>query len=113
MANTSGSPVLTTRFGNLDTFCEELAERRPNVEPIVPICQQVRSGQSDTHGPVPIEYVFGHVTYLRRTADLLHLTVLHLYLGQRWTPADTPARRCGPVSTSSTLAFGTCATAWS
>ena len=52
MANASTSPVLTTRFGNLDTFCEELAERGPNVEPIVRICQQVRSGQSDTHGRV-------------------------------------------------------------
>ena len=58
MANASTIPVLTTRFGNLDTFCEELAERGPNVEPIVRICQQVRSSPTETHGPVPIEDVF-------------------------------------------------------
>ena len=57
------------------------------------ICQQVRPGQSDTHGPLPIEHVFGHVSYLRRTVDVLHLVVLHLYLGQRWSYADnTPDR---------------------
>ena len=91
--NTTTSPIINTQFGNLETFCEELVARGPNVEPIVRICQQVRAGQSDTHGPLPIEHVFGHVSYLRRTADVLQLVVLHLYLGQRWIYADdTPDR---------------------
>ena len=29
------------------------------IEPVVRICRQVRHGQSDTHGPLPIEHVFG------------------------------------------------------
>jgi hypothetical protein len=91
--NMSPSPIVRIQFGNLDTFCDELASRGPNVEPIVRICQQVRPGHSDTHGPLPIEHVFGHVSYLRRIADVLHLTVLHLYLGQRWIYNDnTPDR---------------------
>lgn len=92
-ANTSTNPIVKTQFGNLDTFCDELAARGPNLEPVVRICQQVRPGHSDTHGPLPIEHVFGHVSYLRRTADVLQLVVLHLYLGQRWIYADnTPDR---------------------
>ena len=87
------TPVVGVRFGNLKTFCDELAARGPNLEPVVRICQQVRRGQDDTHGPLPIEHVFGHVSYLRRTADVLQVTTLHLYLGQRWAYADaTPDR---------------------
>jgi hypothetical protein len=42
---------------------------------------------------LPIEHVFGHVSYLRCAADVLHVTVLHLYLGDRWMYADdTPDR---------------------
>jgi hypothetical protein len=64
-----------------------------HIEPVVRICQQVRHAQSDTHGPLPIEHVFGHVSYLRRIADVLQVTILHLYLGQRWVYADaTPDR---------------------
>ena len=93
MTNSSTNPIVKTQFGNLETFCEELAARGLNIEPVVRICQQVRAGQSDTHGPLPIEHVFGHVSYLRRTADVLHLVVLHLYLGQRWIyPDNTPDR---------------------
>jgi hypothetical protein len=89
----STSPIVKVQFGSLDRFCEELAARGPNVEPVVRICQQVRAGQSDTHGPLLVEHVFGHASYLRQTADALHLTVLHLYLGQRWIHAtNTPDR---------------------
>src|SRR5919201_1170736 len=85
--------IINVQFGNLDTFCDELAARGPNVEPVVRICQQVRNAQSDTYGPLPIEHVFGHVSFLRRTPDLLQVTVLHFYLGQRWIYADnTPDR---------------------
>jgi hypothetical protein len=77
-------PIVSIQFGNLDTLCDELAARGPNIEPVVRICQQVRQGHSDTHGPLPIEHVFGHVSYLRRGADVLQVTALHLYLGQRW-----------------------------
>jgi hypothetical protein len=91
--NSSQTPIVKVQFGNLDTFCDELAARGPNVEPVVRICQQVRNAQSDTHGPLPIEHVFGHVSFLRRTPALLQVTVLHLYLGQRWVYADnTPDR---------------------
>lgn len=93
MKNTSAIPIVRVQFGNLDTFCEELANRGPNLEPIVRICQQVRTGQSDTHGPLPIEHVFGHVSFLRQTDDLLQVIVLHLHVGQRWIYADaTPDR---------------------
>ena len=85
--------VVGVQFGNLETFCDELAARGPNVEPVVRICQQLRQGQSDTLGPLPIQHVFGHVSYLRRTADVLQVTTLHLYLGQRWAyPDATPDR---------------------
>ena len=85
--------VVGVQFGNLETFCDELADRGPNVEPVVRICQQLRQGQSDTLGPLPIQHVFGHVSYLRRTADVLQVTTLHLYLGQRWAyPDATPDR---------------------
>ena len=80
--------VVRVQFGNLETFCAELAARGPNLEPVVRICQQVRRGQDDTRGPLPVEHVFGHVTYVRRTADVLQLTMLHLFLGQRWAYAD-------------------------
>ena len=87
------APVVGVQFGNLETFCDELAARGPNVEPVVRICQQLRQGQSDTLGPLPIQHVFGHVSYLRRTADVLQVTTLHLYLGQRWAyPDATPDR---------------------
>jgi hypothetical protein len=93
MNATPALPIVTIQFGNLDTFCDELAARGPNIEPVVRICQQVRRGESDSHGPLPIEHVFGHVSYLRRTADVLQVSVLHLYLGQRWAYADqTPDR---------------------
>ena len=85
--------IITIQFGDLDTFCEELTARGPNVESLVRICQQVRSGENQTHGPLPIEHVFGHVSYLRRTAEVLHVITLHLYVGQRWMYADqTPDR---------------------
>ncbi len=87
------TPLVKVQFGNLDTFCEELAARGPNVEPVVRICQQVRQGQSERHGPLPIEHLFGRVSFLRRTGHLLQVTVLHLYLGQRWVyPDETPDR---------------------
>ena len=93
MNATPALPIVTIQFGNLDTFCDELAARGPNIEPVVRICQQVRRGESDSHGPLPIEHVFGHVSYLRRTADVLQVIVLHLYLGQRWAYTDqTPDR---------------------
>ena len=76
MPDTPTPLVVTVEFGNLDTFCEELAERGPNIEPVVRICQHVRHGQSDTHGPLPIEHVFGHVSYLRRTEDQLGLPTI-------------------------------------
>jgi hypothetical protein len=93
MLNSPTPLFVSVQFGNLETFCEELAVRGPNVEPVVRICQQVRQGQSDTHGPLPIEHVFGHVSYLRRTADVLQVIVLHLDLGQRWAYADTTEDR--------------------
>ena len=87
------TPVVSVQFGNLETFCGELAARGPNVEPVVRICQRLRQGQSDTLGPLPIQHVFGHVSYLRRTADVLQVTTLHLYLGQQWPyPDATPDR---------------------
>jgi hypothetical protein len=87
------APVVGVQFGNLETFCDELAARGPNVEPVVRICQQLRQAQSDTLGPLPIQDVFGHVSFLRRTADVLQVTTLHLYLGQRWAyPDATPDR---------------------
>lgn len=93
MTNASTTPIVTTRFGNLDSFFDELTARGPNIEPIVRICQRLRTGHSNEHGLLPIEHVFGHVSYLRRMADVLHVTVLHLYLGQRWIYADeTPYR---------------------
>ena len=86
-------PVVGVRFGNLETFCDELAARGPNVEPVVRICQQLRQGQSEDLGPLPLQDVFGHVSYLRHTAEVLQVTVLHLYLGQRWAyPDATPDR---------------------
>src|SRR5207245_2431251 len=93
MATTHTPAVVSVQFGNLDTFCEELAARGPNIEPVVRICQQLRQGQSDSHGPLPIEHVFGHVSYLRRTTDVLQVTVLHLYLGQRWAYPDRTTDR--------------------
>jgi hypothetical protein len=84
MSSNSASPIVKVRFGNLDTFCQELAERGPNVEPVVRICQQVRTGEHTDHGPLPIEHVVGQVSYLRRAADVLQVTVLHLYVRQRW-----------------------------
>ena len=93
MSNIPAIPVVSVQFGNVDTFCDERVNRGPNVEPIVRICQQVRSGQSDTHGPLPIEHVFGQVSFLRQTGELLQVIALHLYLGQRWSyPDDTPDR---------------------
>jgi hypothetical protein len=93
MHSNAASPIVSIRFGNLDTFCAELAARGPNIEPVVRICQQVRSGQSEDHGPLPLEHVFGHVSYLRRTEDVLQVTALHLYLGERWAyPDATPDR---------------------
>ena len=88
MPDTPTPLVVTVEFGNLDTFCEELAARGPNIEPVARISQQVHHGQSDTHGPLLIEHVFGHVSYLRRTEDVLQVMVLHLDLGQRWAYAD-------------------------
>ncbi len=61
MATTHTPAVVSVQFGNLDTFCEELGARGPNIEPVVRICQQLHQGQSDSHGPLPIEHVFGHV----------------------------------------------------
>jgi len=93
MSSTASSHAVTIQFGNLESFCEELAARGPNLEPVVRICQQVRAGESHTHGPLPIEHVFGHVSYLRLTAEVLQIVTLHLYLGQRWIYADrTPDR---------------------
>jgi hypothetical protein len=93
MHTTPTTPVVSIRFGNLETFCAELAERGPNVEPVVRICQQVRQAESETYGPLPLENVWGHVSYLRRTGDVLQVVALHLYLGQRWTHAGgTPDR---------------------
>jgi hypothetical protein len=93
MNSTPASPIVSIRFGNLDTFCEELAARGPNIEPVVRICQQVRRGHSEDLGPLPLEHVFGHVSYLRRTEYVLQVTALHLYLGQRWAyPDPTPDR---------------------
>jgi hypothetical protein len=88
MSNSSTTPLVKVPFGNLETFCEELAERGPNVEAIVGICQQIRRGEHTDHGPLPIEHVYGHVSYLRRVADVLQVTVLHLYVGQRWAFPD-------------------------
>ena len=93
MNATPSSPIVTIDFGNLDTFCEELAARGPNIKPVVRMCQQIRQGQSDALGPLPIEDVFAHVSYLRRCSDVLQVVALHLYLGQRWRYADeTPDR---------------------
>ena len=92
--NTSGGiPIVRIQFGNLGAFCEELAARGPNVEPVVRICQQVKQAHSASLGPLPIEHVFGHVSFLHRAADVLQLTVLHLYLGQRWANADDTHER--------------------
>src|SRR6266516_2104789 len=44
-------------------------------------------------GRMPIEHVFGHVSYLRRTAEVLQVSVLHLDLGQRGAYADTTEDR--------------------
>ena len=93
MHSNAASPIVSIRFGNLDTFCEELAARGPNIESVVRICQQVRRGHSEDLGPLPIEHVFGHVSYLRRAEDVLQATALHLYLGERWAyPDATPDR---------------------
>jgi hypothetical protein len=93
MHTTSTHPLVSIRFGNLDTFCAELAERGPNVEPVVRICQHVRQAESDIYGPLPLENVWGHVSYLRRTGDVLQVSALHLYLGQRGAYAGgTPDR---------------------
>ena len=90
---TRGTPVVRVQFGNLETFCDELTLRGPNVEPVVRICQQVRQSESDAREMVPIEDVFGHVSYLRRVADVLQVTVLHLHVGNRWIyPDSTPDR---------------------
>ena len=51
MHSNAASPIVSIRFGNLDTFCEELAARGPNIEPVVRICQQVRRGHSEDLGP--------------------------------------------------------------
>jgi hypothetical protein len=51
------------------------------------ICQQVLQAESDTYGRLPLENVSGHVSYLRRTGDVLQIIALHLYLGQRWAYA--------------------------
>jgi hypothetical protein len=93
MNSTPASPIVSIRFGNLDTFCEELAARGPNIEPVVRICQQVRPAHGQDGRSLPIEHVFGHASYLRRTADVLQIVALHLYLGQRWAYAEpTPDR---------------------
>ena len=84
----SAALIVGVQFGNLETFCEELAARGPNVEPVVRICQQVRRGHSEDHGPLPLEHVFGHVSYLRRSGDVLQILALHLYVGQRWMAAE-------------------------
>ena len=93
MNTSAGIPVVRVQFGNVGAFCQELAARGPNVEPVVRICQQVKQGHSDNLGPLPIEHVFGHVSFLHRAADVLQVTVLHLYVGQRWAYTDdTPDR---------------------
>ena len=93
MSNIPAIPVVSVQFGDVDTFCDEPVSRGPNVEPIVRICRQVRSGQSDTHGSLPIEHVFGHVSVLRQTGELLRVIAPHLYLGRRWSsPDDMPDR---------------------
>ena len=46
-----------------------------------------------TSGHCRSRHVFGHVSYLRRTEDVLQVTALHLYLGERWAyPDATPDR---------------------
>jgi hypothetical protein len=90
MNATPALPIVTIQFGNLETFCDELATRGPNIEPVVRICQQVHRGQSDTHGPLPIEHVFGHVSYLRRTADVLQMRSCTCTSG---SAGRTPTRR--------------------
>lgn len=74
MSNIPAIPVVSVQFGNVDTFCDELVNRGPNVEPIVRICQQV-------------------VSFLRQTGELLQVIALHLYLGQRWSYPDDPPDR--------------------
>ena len=111
MHSNAASPIVSIRFGNLDTFCEELAARGPNIEPVVRICQQVRRGHSEDLGPLPIEHVFGHVSYLRRTEDVLQVRALHLHLGERWAYPMPPliAPKSGPASTSSMTGCGNAA----
>jgi hypothetical protein len=58
--------MVSVQFGDLDTFCDELGARGPNVEPVVRICQQVSLAHSDTQAVLPMQHVFGHVSYLRR-----------------------------------------------
>jgi hypothetical protein len=88
MGSLTAPLMVSVQFGSLDTFCDELGTRGPNVEPVVRICQQVRLAHSDTQAVLPIEHVFGHVSYLRRNGDVLQVTALHLYVGQRWAYPD-------------------------
>lgn len=118
MTTTPPSPIVRVQFGNLDTCCDELAARGPHIEPVRRICQQVRQGQSETHGPLPIEHVSGHASYLRRTAGVRQVTALHLYLGRRWPYADaSPDRdevkaRIDGLTTECGASAGCSATPW-
>jgi hypothetical protein len=107
MGSLTAPLMVSVQFGSLDTFCDELGARGPNVEPVVRICQQIRLAHSDTQAVLPIEHVFGHVSYLRRNGDVLQVTALHLYVGQRWATLmallTRPKSRRGWISSTSGL----------
>jgi hypothetical protein len=86
--------AIVVRFSDADEFLAELAERPPDVEPIVRLTRRFIPAHSKQYGPLPYSHVQVVATYLRRglgdADDPLRLVELTTYCGDRWPHMSGP-----------------------
>jgi hypothetical protein len=77
--------AIVVRFNDAEEFCQELARRGPDIEPVVRLTRRFLPARSDKYGQLPYSHVQVVATYLRRGGGAGPVIVeLATYCGQRW-----------------------------